>query len=256
MHPREFPNKRESVTSEAAFRLAEYIKNIQFEKNFYVNLPHDKLSLHDLFKITDLVLNNSSTVGLEAALFGIPVLGIGDDLYSFDPALQLEAKNLDHYINMIDVLVNEGWSVARVKLAFRWLNYLNSEVAVDISDVYNRSITPQDRNILTSNRYIQWAIRRVGIHTNPCRFVHKRRGVKPKNQESLTYAILNNQDSHIGIFNHAEGSDQEEHRFICEDLKRRASLISSSKDRDFIMRIDNCLNSEACESSLLASQNL
>ena len=62
--------------------------------HLHINLPRDNLSLHDLLKISDVLLNNTSTAGLEASLFGIPVVGIRDDLYAFDLALQEEPDSI------------------------------------------------------------------------------------------------------------------------------------------------------------------
>ena len=61
VHPREFPNKRESVTSEQAIALSKFFEHLP--KNVAINWPSDSISLHDLIRITD--------VGLNATLYNV-----------------------------------------------------------------------------------------------------------------------------------------------------------------------------------------
>lgn len=240
VHPREFPNKREKVTSENAFKILQYIESFDKPENLYINLPDDKISLHDLLKITDVMLNNSSTAGLEGGLIGIPVIGIGDDLYSFDCTLQQEASSKDHYIELIKQSSAEGWSISKVIAAYRWLNYLFSEVAIDISDGYK--LTPKYRS-----RWLR-GVRRVVMHSlrvlkiSPPFEEVASRSLPLKNLDNLTYAIVHNQESHIGRNNHkAFGSEAEEKAKIIELYRQYMHLLSNDQDIELHNRIEACI---------------
>jgi hypothetical protein len=241
VHPREFPNKREQVTSENAIKLLEFIDTFDRPENLHINLPDDKISLHDLLKITDVMLNNSSTAGLEGALFGIPVIGIGDDLYSFDLTLQKEASSRENYIALINQSVKDGWSISRVIAAHRWLNYLFSEVSVNISDGYK--LAPIYRNRWLKAMYRVMIKTLKSLNLIPTFSEVASRAIPLKNANSLTYAIMNNEESHIGLDHPREQGE------VCNEKSRIIAvynsymkLISSTEDSELLDRIKACIN--------------
>ena len=239
VHPREFPNKRERVTSENAEIFLSFLENFDLPKNLFINLPSDNLSLHDLLKISDLVLNNSSSAGLEAALFGIPVLGIGDDLYSFDHNLQIEAESLESYEAYILNLSAESWSIRRVIKAYRWLNYLNSEVAIDISDGYKSVKVNGSRGLRFLKRMVNKILIKVKL-ASPFPEVQNRSNPL-KNIDRLTCAIINNVDSHIGRFEaQAPGEPYGERLAIERNYLSIMRSISAKNDEEFLLKVKSC----------------
>ena len=240
VHPREFPNKREGVTSQNAFRFMQFIDGFELPANFHINLPRDNLSLHDLLKISDVLLNNTSTAGLEASLFGIPVVGIRDDLYAFDRALQAEPSSIDDYVDKIVTACASCWRFSRVVGAYRWLNYLNTETAIDISDGYN----PARQSSSRWRRIMQWLPRKlrmvIGIN---CDFDELCGRARPlASADKLVYAIVNNRDSHIGAFPMgAIGDPSTELLRIREAYVLTMESISDPEDDYFRARIDACL---------------
>ena len=236
IHPREFPNKREGVTSEFAKEFQTFIQNTTIPPNFYFNLPEDKLSVHDLYKITDLVLNNSSTVGLEASLLGIPVIGCGDVLYSFDPALQKEPSSKDEYIKMIDSNLDSGLSAERIIIAFRWLRYFSEHVCIDISDGYKIGSKNFIYKILIRFRFL---LSRLNLHFKILSSLEVRfRNKKLNNSKWLSYAITNNTSDHIDYKELEYSNDtKNEINLIKECFLQYCSELGNSNDKDFSNRI-------------------
>lgn len=240
VHPREFPNKREGVTSQNAHTFMAFVNGLTLPLNLHINLPRDSLSLHDLLKITDVLLNNTSTAGLEASLFGIPVVGIRDSLYAFDLALQEEPESIDDYIDKIAEACASGWRFSRVVTAYRWLNYLNSETSIDITDGYDPNRQARRRR----TRMMRWLRRKLRMGGG---FQEIRRRARPvASANKLVYAIVNNQDSHIGAFPMGPVGDP---RAELERIKHAYAAIMESirdpQDSHLRARVDACLDS-AC----------
>jgi hypothetical protein len=240
VHPREFPNKREGVTSQNANKFMNYIQELELPENFHINLPRDNLSLHDLLKITDVMLNSTSTAGLEACLFGIPVVGCGDELYAFDLALQAEPESIEDYTKKINDACTSKWSFSRVIGAYRWLNFLDSETAISIADGYDPS---RKANKKPKGRIpkLLWKLRRrFGLGRG---FAEVSRRPRPLlNADKLVYAIVNNQDSHVGAFAmDSSGDPIFEREQIAQAYAAYMESIRNPEDLSFRSRIDRCL---------------
>jgi hypothetical protein len=240
VHPREFPNKREGVTSQNANAFLKFIDGLELPANFHINLPRDNISLHDLLKISDVLLNNTSTAGLEACLYGIPVVGCGDELYAFDLALQEEPDSIEDYANKISEACASGWRFSRVVGAYRWLNYLNTEATINIADGYDPS-SRENKPPRGRIPKLLWRLKKaIGLDSG---FAEIRGRVKPvSSADKLVYAIVNNQDSHIGAFPMAPAGDP----LVEQERIRQAytSIMESIRDPEdghFRARIDSCV---------------
>ena len=75
IHPREYKNYSHSLSSEMYYELLELLKNVP--KNISLNLPKQKISIYEIAKDVDLVLNSWSSVGKDLALIGLPVITYG-----------------------------------------------------------------------------------------------------------------------------------------------------------------------------------
>jgi hypothetical protein len=136
VHPREFPNKRESVESYNAIKLRELFEVVP--PNVTINWPSDGISLYDLAKITDLNLNSTSSAGLEMSLFGVPVLLHDTEfMLAYDPKINSISYSKPEYRDMILDLVEQGKSIEHTRRAFRWLAFIFSNVQIDIADGFN-----------------------------------------------------------------------------------------------------------------------
>lgn len=196
LHPREFPNKRESVCSSRGQELIAFIENCECGHNVVFNKPSDNVSIYDLFKVADVCLNSTSTVGLEASLFGIPVVGMGDMVLSFDPALQKNPHDRAEYARLILDASSQGRSFDRIVQAFRWLRFLTEYVGISISDGYSPSEVRRVRR-LYSRFYDNIFKSQNGLSLTSILPLKCRRG-SLEHGDWLRYAIENDLDSHLG----------------------------------------------------------
>lgn len=134
VHPREFPNKRETVASEHAQRLREVLETLP--SNAIVNWPEDQLSLYDLAGVADIFLNAWSSAGKEMSLLGIPVVTYTPELLFYPPDLNYAVRNEADYFLAIERALEDGWNEDRVRAAYRWC-VLEFELApFDLSAAY------------------------------------------------------------------------------------------------------------------------
>ncbi|MBK8396242.1 MAG: hypothetical protein IPL26_13535 [Leptospiraceae bacterium] len=134
VHPRDFPNKRDSGMSEQALLLSDVFKLLP--DNCSVNYPSDNISLYDIMEEVDVFLNGHSTTGVEMTFFGYPVVlydphivHYPPDLNFFDPDITAEG-----YIKKIDEALNTGWSFENIRKAYRWLDLWHNKISVDMAD--------------------------------------------------------------------------------------------------------------------------
>ena len=134
VHPREFPNRREGRKSENAAVYEELLADLP--SNIRVNMPSDNLSIYDLALYADVVLNGCSSVGLEMALLGLPVLSYANEWNSYPVELDYQTENKEEYLAAIDTLLASGWSAERIKMACRWLAFKFGYTAFHIGDAF------------------------------------------------------------------------------------------------------------------------
>jgi len=139
VHPRMLPNKRESVVAPYLSELEKLFSNLP--DNVRVNLPSDNISIYDLMQFTDLVLNKRSSAGLEMLAYGLPVVLPGDEnLFSCPPEICSVATDEDSYENLILMGLKEGWSLERVRVAYRWFAFTFRATTVDIMPINKSNI--------------------------------------------------------------------------------------------------------------------
>jgi hypothetical protein len=132
LHPRMFPNKRESVRSPIVDSILALLE--ERPPNVSLNLPSDDVSLYDLRQIVDVLLNFRSSAGIELAAFGVPVVVPANrDFFTYAPEIHAVGRTPEEYARLIDTALAEGWSIEHARRAFRWWSFLFSRVAVDLS---------------------------------------------------------------------------------------------------------------------------
>lgn len=132
VHPREFANKREGVNSSSGFQILNKIRSLDLPKNVILNEPSDELSLYDLAQITELLINSTSTVGLEFTAMGIPSITISPaSLVAYPHEFSKSIYSKDDYV---DSIVNDtpNRNLANITLAFRWINFRHALCNVKI----------------------------------------------------------------------------------------------------------------------------
>lgn len=119
VHPRDFRNKREAVRSEQA-RLWETLFR-STPDNVAINWPQDDISLYDLLREVDVVLTGWSATGIEALVFGIPVVTYDRHLPSYPADIHLSGESESEYYRNIEIALRIGRQHDHVTNAYRWL---------------------------------------------------------------------------------------------------------------------------------------
>jgi hypothetical protein len=133
VHPREFPNKRESKISQNAAKLRELLSELP--DNVSVNWPEQQISLYGLAHIVDVVLNSSSSAGIEMSALGLPVvLNRVEHMLAYDPLMHPVIDHREQYMIAVDNALRRGWSVDNMRNAYRWWAFVFSRIAIDISE--------------------------------------------------------------------------------------------------------------------------
>ena len=145
LHPREFPNRRDSQKSQHSTVIQELLQTLP--KNIKANYPIDNISLYDLAEHTDLFLNAWSTAGEEMSFLGIPVVIYSQDLVLYPPDLHYVASSKTDFFSKIDEALVDGWSFERMRMGFRWHVLKLERCVFNISEsfAYNESII-QNKN--------------------------------------------------------------------------------------------------------------
>jgi hypothetical protein len=137
VHPREFPNKREGVTSEHARALEREL--VDLPANVRVNWPADGISMYDIAEHGDVFLNAWSSVGKEMALLGRPVVVYAPRLLNYAPAINYVGETEEAYFAAIEAALRDGWSFETARRAYRWCAVEYVRAIADISDGFDYS---------------------------------------------------------------------------------------------------------------------
>jgi hypothetical protein len=193
LHPRMFPNKRESVTSPVVAHILELLEHRP--ANVALNLPSDDVSLYDLMQIVDVLLNFRSSAGSELAAFGIPVVAPANrDFFTYPEGLHAVGHTREEYARRIDDALATGWTFEQARRAFRWWAFLFSRVAVDLSEsVQSRpsAIRPKKPGLrLRLWRAATWIVLQYGPLIRE-RIALRNRRISP-NAEDVFFDVLGN----------------------------------------------------------------
>jgi len=137
VHPRIGPNKREGKASEFLVQLQEQF-NCSLENVKFV-WPEDQISSYDLGEIADLVLVAWSSIGLEFARLGVPVLVFDNDVEYF-PSFMHRADTAEQYFEkLIEILNADFYSsegiITQIRQAFSWYSLRFLGASINLEDV-------------------------------------------------------------------------------------------------------------------------
>jgi hypothetical protein len=135
VHPREFPNKRETKLSANAIRLKGLLAELP--PNVTVNWPEDAVSLYDLAQFMDVCVNYTSSAGIEMMMLGIPTVTPRTPFMgSYDPDISYVVHKRDNFVQTVEDALSDGWSIENTRMALRWWSHLLSDLPIDISDAF------------------------------------------------------------------------------------------------------------------------
>ena len=120
VHPREFPNRRERSGMLSSHARKLELRFAQLPPNCFINWPSQMLSLYDLAKAADVVLNAWSSAGKEMALLGLPVVEWAPQALLYAPEPRYCGHTPDEYAKCIVLALSDGWCEGNIVRMFRW----------------------------------------------------------------------------------------------------------------------------------------
>lgn len=134
MHPRMGVGHRHSTISSDYRKLKDAFATLP--PNVVVLWPESKVSSYTIAEFADVALISWSSMGLELARFGVPIVAsfqrIGlmpiSNFIAFEEAA-------DKYFALIEAALDQRTTVAQIAEAFRWTHYLHWGSLIDVSDV-------------------------------------------------------------------------------------------------------------------------
>jgi hypothetical protein len=140
-HPREFPNKRESVLSSNAVKLNKFFSKIRRNENIIINSPADNISINNIIPYCDSVLTMGSSSTMEATSLGIPCVSMSENFLSFPKDLTLIGLKKNKYLNAINLSLNKKIDLNLAIKTFRWLALKHYYSTLNLSGLFDFSET-------------------------------------------------------------------------------------------------------------------
>jgi len=134
VHPREGMNRRDSVVSQHLARLTKAfgheIPNCRFV------WPGEPISSYDLAEVADVALISWSTIGVEVARLGLPVLTSTSGVTAFphDDFLEFGATPEEYFARLCELLERPA-RLDTIARAFRWYNLFHLGTSLEMRDL-------------------------------------------------------------------------------------------------------------------------
>lgn len=138
IHPREDANKREGTRSRHLAALRRALADVP--SNVRVVWPADAVSSYDLIEAAHLVQVWSSTIGLELARLGIPVIKLCRGYASYPEGdFAFSAVTHDCIVDAIDEALQQPGDLDRLIKAWRYYGFSRFAASLDLRDVLSDS---------------------------------------------------------------------------------------------------------------------
>lgn len=131
VHPREGIKQNGKLSEHLIFLQKAFTERTE---NFVIVWADDPISSYDLIELADLCLVNWSSMGLECARIGIPVLSYTSGAYYIESKSIYVANSFDDYEKKLNNLLNKEYSFEMLADGIRydfWRNHVN---VIDCSD--------------------------------------------------------------------------------------------------------------------------
>jgi hypothetical protein len=120
LHPRDLPNKRESVESEQYSRWIDLLEG--YKPSVAINHPSQRLSFRRVCRAADLVATGWSSTAIEAMMLGKVVVTYDSDLPGFPSDIHVTGETKEQYFRNLDTFINaRGYGDKSSALADSWL---------------------------------------------------------------------------------------------------------------------------------------
>jgi hypothetical protein len=121
LHPRDLPNKRDSVLSEQHSKWMGLFKTLP--SNVVVNHPDQKISFREVCMISDVLVTGWSSTAIEAMLLGKPVVTYDQKLVGFPRDIHLTGDSKEEYFNNLEASLSGKKPIDHEEVANRWLTH-------------------------------------------------------------------------------------------------------------------------------------
>jgi len=134
MHPRMGVGHRHSTLSSDYRKLRDVFTTVP--SNVVVVWPESKISSYSLAEFADVALISWSSMGLELARFGVPVVAAFQRVgpVPLSDFIKFEVER-DRYFAAVEAALDEGATIEKISGAFRWTHYLHWGSLIDVSDI-------------------------------------------------------------------------------------------------------------------------
>lgn len=132
IHPREGTRQHGKPSSNLLLLQKEFQSKISH--NFKIVWPDDDISSYDLMELADLALVTESTMGLECARLGIPILSCTTGSYYSNASFMQTSSTIEEYEKKLNDMtyIPHGFSMLRDAVRYNyWRNFI---LAVDFSE--------------------------------------------------------------------------------------------------------------------------
>lgn len=138
VHPRLYPNKRESVVSPDVAGILHELGNLP--DNCSINTPEDNVSLYELIAISDVAINQSSSAGLEFLSLGVPVINCDPEIQGIYPpefGMRVSMGNYRDLAKALEIVIGKGPDIRYSIQAFRWYGITLLRALLPLSNIFS-----------------------------------------------------------------------------------------------------------------------
>lgn len=235
LHPRGFPNKREGVFATLSAQMEEALSVVPAQVT--INRPSDNLSLYDLAEIVDVVVNATSTAGLEFLTLGIPVVShCPKNLFSYPAEFNYVGLTKEKYAEAILEAIKNGWSIENSIRGFRYRSFLYNQVSYSLHDQI------PDRKKYLIHRILTWLRFRKSISVPSLIINFFREKELHYANKSLKFgsqiieAIVGPNERDKVVISNQMRSPADERRNIQKELNRIVQQYFSGDDDSFLRK--------------------
>jgi hypothetical protein len=227
VHPREFPNRRETTKSLHAQILEKEL--VKLPPNFKVNWPSDGISIYDMANETSVFLTGWSSIGKEMGILGLPVLIYTPDWIGYNSDINYLGGTEKEYFEKFEQALKDGWSFENIRRSYRWYAVEQIRPILDISDSYKvkefSAQTLLERAIYKGIRFFDPFFRlRIDC-------LRRKQFLKEKDRISQIIEQGFTSPYDLPDEKRVEATEKEETMFIRQDMKRLMKVIHFSKNQ-------------------------
>jgi hypothetical protein len=121
LHPRDLPNKRESVLSEQHERWVNLLSEVP--PNVIINHPEQEISFQDVCAASNVLVTGWSSTAIEAMLLNKPVVTYDRSLPGFPEDIHLTGNSRNAYFTNLETAITIGVLSNGKEVADRWLTH-------------------------------------------------------------------------------------------------------------------------------------